>query len=53
MEQMIKSFLRGFLVGIGFILALYLCSKITLFGINGSIKEFSTSIGEMFINFGK
>jgi len=46
---MLKSILKGFLVGIGFILGLYICSKITLFGIDGSVKEISQSIGKMLL----
>jgi len=50
---MIKPFVKGILIGIGFILGLYICSHISILGIGGSLKEFSTSIGKMFINIGR
>ena len=52
MKDLLISILRGFLVGVGFVLALYLCSKISLFGISGFLKEISNSIGQMFIELG-
>lgn len=50
---MFKYFLRGLLVAIGVLVGFYICSKITLFGFGGSVKEFSQSIGQMFIEVGK
>jgi len=50
MKDLLISIFRGFLIGVGFVLALYLCSKISLFGISGSVKEISNSIGQMFID---
>ena len=52
MKDLLISILRGFLVGVGFVLALYLCSKISLFGISGFLKEILNSIGQMFIELG-
>jgi len=52
MKDLLISIFRGFLIGVGFILALYLCSKISLFGVSGFIKEISNSIGQMFIELG-
>ena len=46
---MLKSILKGFLVGIGFIIGLYICSKITFLGIDGSIKEIAQSIAQMLL----
>jgi len=49
---MLKSLIKGIIFGVGFIAGIYICSKITLLGFGGSIKEFATSIGNMFIQLG-
>ena len=45
-----KGLGQGLGIGLGFILILYLLSKVSVFGIDGSIKEFARSIGEMFLS---
>lgn len=49
---LVKGIAEGLGIGIGFLAILYILSQISIFGIEGSVREFSSSIGQMFLELG-
>ena len=50
---MLKSLSKGILIGIGFIIGLYILSVVPISIIEHPIRDFCASVGEMLIKIGK